>query len=363
MSVTEYSKVLDRRVRKGDAQDQLFPTYVKIEEAILERRFGDALEYIDFFDREAAHVYDFVFAEWIAGIGRFLLDEGMGEAELEGVRDDLRSLVNQRFDEDAPYDRDAELVAYRMLKARLVRHLNAPTKTALASLNAWVVQWRGVHDRDLDYVCGLLNAVVVRLGEEALEALYRDYLLVKVFARGFGRFDVAKHDWRDTFDSLVSFLLIGARLHLPDLGRDARSITLREHDDRVEVTLSPCGSGGRITGGDAFSGTGSRAEAPYHYRFLEREHDFSWNKKGVCPYCAHCCLTYEKLPIEQFGYPVMVVEPPSYPNETAQCRFTLYKDPREVPASAYERLGETKPAPDTALGSTGRGRPHREVAP
>ena len=362
MSVTEYSKVLDRRVRKGDAQDQLVPTYVKIEEAIAGDRLGDALEYIDFFDREAAHVYDFVFAQWLVEIGRFLIDQGMSETELEGVRDDLKHLVNQRFDDGAPYDRDAELGVYAMLKARLVRHLHAPKEVALKSLRALVMQWRGIHDRDLDTIGGLLNTVVVRLGEESLERLYRDYLLVDVFARGFGRFDVAKGAWSEMFDSLVAFVLIGARLHLPDLGRDTRSITLHEYDDRVEVALSPCGSGGRITAGDAFSGTGSRAEAPYHYRFLEREHDFSWNKKGVCPYCAHCCLTYEKLPIERLGYPVMVVEPPSYPDETAQCRFTLYKDPRDVPSSAYERLGETKPAADTPLGSAARG-PNREVAP
>ncbi len=362
MPVSEYSAVLDRQVRKGDRQDQLVPTYVKIEEAIAAGRLDEAREYIDFFDREAAHVYAFVFDEWIAEIGRFLLDKGMSEAEIEGVRDDLKLLVNMRFDDGLPYDREAELATYAMLKARLLRHLNASKETALETLNAWIVQWRGVHDRDLDYICGLLNIVVVRLGEESLEALYRDYLLVKVFARGFGRFDVAKHDWRDTFESLVAFLLIGSRLHLPDLGRDQGSISLREYDDRVEVALTPCGSGGRITAGDPFSGTGSRAEAPYYYRFLEREHDFSWNKKGVCPYCAHCCLTYEKLPIERLGYPVMVVEPPSYPDETAQCRFTLYKDPREVPAAVYERLGETKPAADTPLGSTGRG-PNREIAP
>ena len=362
MSVTEYSKVLDRRVRKGDAQDQLVPTYVKIEAAIAEDRLGDALEYIDFFDREAAHVYAFVFAEWLAEIGRFLLDKGMSATELEGVRDDLKLLVNQRFEDGAPYDREAELAAYRMLKARLVRHLNASSETAIETLNAWVVQWRGIHDRDLDTICGLLNAVVVRLGEETLGELYRDYLLVNVFARGFGRFDVDKVDWRDAFDSLVSFQLIGARLHLPDLGRDAGTISLREYDDRVEVVMAPCGSGGRITAGDPYSGTASRAEAPYHYRFLQSEHDFSWNKKGVCPYCAHCCLTYEKLPIERFGYPVMVLEPPSYPDQTRQCQITIYKDPREVPAWAYERLGETKPAPDAPLGSATR-RPKRGTEP
>ena len=143
-------------------------------------------------------MYAFVFDEWITEIARFLVDKGMSEAEIEGVRDDLKLLVNLRFDDGLPYDREAELTTYGMLKARLVRHLNASKETALETLNAWIVQWRGVHDRDLNYICGLFNTVVVRLGEESLEGLYRDYLLVNVFASGFGRFDVAKHDWRGT---------------------------------------------------------------------------------------------------------------------------------------------------------------------
>ncbi len=92
-------------------------------------------------------------------------------------------------------------------------------------------------------------------------------------------------------------------------------------------------------------------EAPYYYRFLEREHDFSWNKKGVCPYCAHCCLTYEKLPIEKLVYPVMVLEPPSYPDQTRQCHFTIDKDPPALPAPAYELVGVTMVAPGVPLGS------------
>lgn len=244
MPVTEYSRVLYRCVRKGDAQGQVVPTYVKIDEAFAQERLGDVLEYMDFFDREAAHVYDFVFAQWIVGIGRFLCDEGMGEAELEGVCDDLKVLVNLRFDEGAPNDREAELAKYAMLKARLG-------------------QWSGIHDRDLDTIGGLLNAVVARLGEESLERLYRNTLLIDVFARGFGRFDVAKGEWSEMFDSLLAFLLSGSRLHLPDLGRDTGAITISEHHDWVEVSLTPCGNSGRFTAGDTFSGTGSHAEAPF----------------------------------------------------------------------------------------------------
>ena len=354
MSVTEYNMVLDRRVRKGDRQDQLVPTYVKIREAIEADRRDDALEYIDFFDLEAAHVYAFVYAAWLSEIGRFLRDKGVQEAQLASIRAELELLVNRRFADGVPYDREAEIRRYQTLKAQLIGHVYGLREVACESLMALVVQWRSIHDRDLDYVAGLLNAVHERLGEEELETLYRDYLLVDVFKRGFGRFDVSQHDWSTTFDSLVAFQLIGARLHLADLGRSEPSVTLQEFDDRVEVTMAPCGSGGRITAGDAFSSTPSRAEAPYHYRFIEREHDFSWNKKGVCDYCAHCCLTYEKMPIEKYGYPVMVVDPPTYPDSTSRCRITMYRNPRDVPVWVYERVGETKPDPQEPLGSAGR---------
>ena len=356
MSVTEYSEVLERRVRKGDWQDQLVPSYVKIEEAIEKGRRADALEYIDFFDAEIAHAYAFVYKKWIDDVGRFLLDKGMSEIDLRGVRDDLALLVNQRFEEDTPYDRDGEMRKYARLRARLVRHLNAPKEVALATLQEMVVQWRNVHDRDLDYICGLLNAVHIRFGEESLEEMYRDYLLVDVFDRGFGRFDVAKGEWPAMLHSVIAFTMLGTRLHLSDLGRSEPTVRLSEYEDRVELTLAPCGSGGRVTAGDAFSGTASRAEAPYYYHFMEREHDFSWNKKGVCPYCVHCCLTYEKLPIERFGYPVMVLKPPSYPDDVSQCMLTIYRNPRDVPEWAYERLGEKKPAPDEPLGSARGGK-------
>ena len=56
MPVTEYTKVLDRPIRKGDHRDQLVPTYVEIGEAITDARLDEALEYIDFFDSESAHV-------------------------------------------------------------------------------------------------------------------------------------------------------------------------------------------------------------------------------------------------------------------------------------------------------------------
>jgi len=61
-----------------------------------------------------------------------------------------------------------------------------------------------------------------------------------------------------------------------------------------------------------------------------------------------------KLPIERFGYPLRIVEPPLAGNATGRCTWTIYRDPRDAPAWYYETLGETKPAPDEPLGSATR---------
>ena len=83
-------------------------------------------------------------------------------------------------------------------------------------------------------------------------------------------------------------------------------------------------------------------------------HDWSWGQAGVCLYCVHCCQLQERIPIRRFGYPLRVIEPPLWPEARGEgrCTWTIYKDPAMVPAEAYERVGETKPA---ALGSLTRG--------
>ena len=63
--------------------------------------------------------------------------------------------------------------------------------------------------------------------------------------------------------------------------------------------------------------------------------------------------------MDWFGYPVGVVERPSYPTrdgirvdeasvDRQRCQWTMYKDPTTVPEEIYRRAGRTKP---TAFGS------------
>ena len=58
--------------------------------------------------------------------------------------------------------------------------------------------------------------------------------------------------------------------------------------------------------------------------------------------------------MELFGYPVRVVDSPVYPGNVEQCKWTMYRNPRDVPAAVYERMAETKPGADEELGSATR---------
>lgn len=352
MSTLIYSDVFQRPIRKGDWKEQTIPTYRKIQDAIHAGKHDETIEFIEYFDVEAAVCYK-LFAQWHADAEHYLREKGMSEEDLEGVKSELKLLVNHWVDEEKPYDRDAELDRYRILKARLVRQLNAPVEVALATLAEWKELWRSIHDRDVDYVCGLFNTVHIRHGEAAIEEMYRDYVIGELFDFRYERFDVSKSEWSEVFEDLIYVSIEAMRGHLVGPNRDG-TMELDEFDDRIELTFSPCGSGGRSMVGDKISGTPSRHEAPYYYHTMQEKHDFNWNKPGVCHYCVHCAVLMEKLPMEKFGYPVRIVEPPTYPDKLESCKWTMYKDPRTIPDSVYERMGEKKPGPDEPLGSKSR---------
>jgi hypothetical protein len=93
--------------------------------------------------------------------------------------------------------------------------------------------------------------------------------------------------------------------------------------------------------GDPDQGSPPRAEPPFNFAVTKEAHDWSWGKKGVCLYCVHCCQLQERVPIQKLGYPVRVVDPPTWPadRETGLCTWYVYKDPSLVPDEAFRRVG------------------------
>jgi hypothetical protein len=124
---------------------------------------------------------------------------------------------------------------------------------------------------------------------------------------------------------------------------------VEETDDRITVSFDPCGSGGRSMRGDEIEGTGSRVLEPYEFGVTDGKYDWAWNEEGICYYCAHCCLTLEKLPAERWGHPVRVVDPPKWggsadaPSTQKKCSWTVYKSLEAIPEEAYRRIGHEKP--------------------
>ena len=340
-----------RKRRDPTFEQQLVPTIALLRAAIESGDRKRSVELIDYADYEwVGSNYGF-YTQWHEETEAFLERKGVTPADLEGIRADLRLLVNTFWNSGVPYDRAAELQRYRMLKARLLRELNAPTAVALETLEQWKEAWRSIHDRDVDYASGLMNIAHLRFGEESLEELLRSAITDRFDFR-YARYDVSRFPWSEGFDELVHASIETQRGHLVGPHREGE-LELQEHDDRVVISFEPCGTGGRTVAGDKLSGTPSRHEAPYYFNTINLKHDFSWNKQGVCQYCSHCAMMTGKLPIERFGYPLRIVEPPLAGNKDGRCKWTIYRDLRNVPSSYYEMLGEKKPSADTPLGSEG----------
>jgi hypothetical protein len=208
--------------------------------------------------------------------------------------------------------------------------------------------WRRISDRDVDWCCGVMNEVVERFGEEAVPAMY-NRIIGPLFMGRYAKFDISKADWKtESLPTLLYVALEAMRAYLSTAQRDGSPLELIEYDDRWVLRFDPCGSGGRSVRGDWVENTPSRMDPPYNFKVIQNSHDWTDGKKGICVYCNHCQVLMEHLPMDKFGYPTRVVEPPVYPDKTRddsrqKCQWTMYKDPTKVPEEIYERCGRKKP--------------------
>jgi hypothetical protein len=126
-------------------------------------------------------------------------------------------------------------------------------------------------------------------------------------------------------------------------GSRSGSVGVEDKGDRWVLSFDACGSGGRMRRGDPERGQLPRTEPPYRFGVTHEAHAWSWGRRGVCLYCAHCAVVNEILPIEATGAPMRVVDYPEDPGEP--CRWTIYKSPEAVPDDAYSRVGMERPSP------------------
>lgn len=339
--------ILGRMIRHGDWQSLSEGTVPLLRRMIADGDAAAIASHAAMFRAEMRVIYD-IYTQWFSDIRRYLRDKGQSEGTIDATHARIRDRLApcHRF---VTSDRAAVWSEIEALILAISTTSDEPQR--IEALERTHELWRQLHDCEVDQLAGLFSHVVTTFGEPALRDMYEGWVIGDWFAKRYRRFDVSEMDWEDASWLLTYLGFEGHHGHLSGTARDG-SIDWVETDEAVTISFAPCGSGGRSVAGEARDDLPALMEEPIGFPVLAEAHDFTWNKQGICGYCAHCCILHETLPIAKFGYPVRVTEPPTFPlNGESRCSWTVYKDLRNIPEEAYRRVGARKPDAAVPLGS------------
>lgn len=344
-AVMGFSEAINRRVRLGTWEDQKVSTYRLIHDAIDAADWQNAAELAEYFIDEAAVCWH-LYRQWLSDLEGFLRDEGVPESELDAIRAHLVEVT--RLPEGDVFDSHALWEQFQAEIKEVVAAIAAQdAATAKERMDAAKETWRRTHDRDVDKTYAYMSETAARLGDDAIPRMY-ERVLLPLFAWRYEKFDIDKHPWDEGLETLMYVAFEAMRGHLVGPERTG-DMFFEELEDRYVLRFDACGSGQRTIRGDWIEDTPARMEAPYNWRVSEEERDWNHFQKGVCLYCAHCVILMEHMPMDRFGYPVRVVDPPIYPDTNKdpivrqKCQWQIFKDPTKVPEEYYTRNGRTKP--------------------
>jgi hypothetical protein len=187
--------------------------------------------------------------------------------------------------------------------------------------NRMLREFNYLHDGYMFWVSGLLTYIYNNYGTDALEEAEREAHTIEARV-------VFKPPEKTDFRSRVEHLVSGLRGHL-------QPIAIEEDDEKVSITMKPCGSGERIIQKGGY-------EPETGLATVKEPHRITWGMEDFPIYCVHCPVM-EMLNIENTGNfgSVHIVTEPIY-NES--CKFTFYKNPADIPPELYTRIGKNKPA-------------------
>lgn len=339
----QFDDVLGHPARSEGWFGQGVSTYTRAFEALAAGQFTEASDLALYTVQEASEA-NHLYAEWTESIPQIMMTRGVSAQDIAEDDGRLQSLVSP-----AGSDRLDSTLGWQQYRALIDDCRTAcaarDAERAAELLDQARARWQDTHDRACDLVYGWLDAAARRLGEDCIGPIW-DELMVEGYAF-YERYDLDVNPWERSFGLVVRVMFEGMRGHLtgPDRRGDLEVI---EEEDRWGIRFDPCGSGGRTYRGDDIAGP--RMNAPYNFGVTTAEHDWAWNKTGICLYCTHCCQLMEQNPIAKFGYPIRVVDPPTWPaaQHGGKCTWWVYKDPTLVPEWVYSRVGARKP---NALGS------------
>ena len=197
--------------------------------------------------------------------------------------------------------------------------------SASTLLDDYLVAARKLHDLLVLYVSIYASIVSESFGQALAEQGLRDTLAACTYHGPW--WDVVE---RLSPAELVAFLAEEFRAHFSGRARTG-SVEVIEEATCYRIVFDPCGSGGVVRRAAARGGSPSP-------RLFPAATLATWGRAGeVPPYCAHCALN-EAMSIARFGYPKWVTD--FDPDPERPCGWTVFKDPRGIPAIYFTRLGE-----------------------
>jgi hypothetical protein len=183
-------------------------------------------------------------------------------------------------------------------------------------------EFLSMHDLYRNWITGTLSEIGRRYGDRAL-----DEIMVEGVRAWWKPITKSLPQGREALPAKIKMFTAGLRGHLQPL-------SISEDDEKIEIKLCPCGSGGRLI-------TEGKYEGEDAFLTIENEQPLTYGRKNFPVYCAHE-YAMEKVDIEENGTPFVVVEPAAKLGKD-YCTMVVYKDPDKLPAKYYERLGLKKP--------------------
>ncbi len=179
-----------------------------------------------------------------------------------------------------------------------------------------------IHDSYVNVFTAALSFIYRSYGGEVLEQGLRE--IFKPMAAA-AEASSGKADFRKKVQTTVHVL----RGHF-------RPLQIQEDDEKVCITMQPCGSGQMLVEEGAYG-------PPRNYAMVNEPQPITFGMTDFPVYCTHDPML-EILAVELTGYPRVVCYPPDKMG-TAPCRFCIYKDPDAIPEEVYTRVGKKKSEP------------------
>jgi hypothetical protein len=197
------------------------------------------------------------------------------------------------------------------------------TDDGAALLDKAVDQWASLKDYSINWITSLLTFIGEELGEEAVERALR---------KTGDEFVRPRRDTGTDWDSLPASARakVIARAMVSNMG----TVDVDEDDDKIVLSFR-CGSGGRLIDEGRYEGDPA-------YLTLREKSGRTFMRDELPVYCAHCSVNNEMQPVEWGGAPTSIEHPPERKGEA--CVHHIYKDTKQIPAEAYERIGKTPPS-------------------